>query len=136
MIMNKKILLSIVMILIATVSFAQSGAIMKLDKNTHDFGDFSEDSPKVTCEFTFTNTGDAPLVIFQAVTSCGCTVPQYPTEPILPGKKGTIKIVYDGTGKLPGKFKKSITLRTNSKPEMVRLFITGNMEMSTKKAQN
>ena len=70
---------------------------------------------------------DAPLVIHQAVASCGCTVPEYTKEPIQPGKKGTIKVTYNGTGKYPGHFKKSITLRTNAKTEMMRLYIEGNM---------
>ena len=47
--------------------------------------------------------------------------------PIMPGKKGTIKVTYNGTGKYPGHFKKSITLRTNAKTEMVRLYIEGDM---------
>lgn len=81
----------------------------------------------VSCVFTFTNIGDAPLVIHQAVASCGCTVPDYTKEPILPGKTGTIKVTYNGTGKYPGHFKKSITLRTNAKTEMLRLYIEGNM---------
>jgi len=50
-------------------------------------------------------------------------VPEYTKEPIQPGKKGTIKVTYNGTGKYPGHFKKSITLRTNAKTEMVRLYI-------------
>ena len=90
-------------------------------------GKFSENSPVVSCVFTFTNIGDAPLVIHQAVASCGCTVPEYTKEPIQPGKKGTIKVTYNGTGKYPGHFKKSITLRTNAKTEMVRLYIEGDM---------
>lgn len=65
--------------------------------------------------------------IHQAVASCGCTVPDYTKEPILPGKTGTIKVTYNGTGKYPGHFKKSITLRTNAKTEMLRLYIEGNM---------
>lgn len=81
----------------------------------------------VSCTFTFTNVGDAPLVIHQAVASCGCTVPEYTQEPVMPGKTGTIKITYNGTGKYPGHFKKSITLRTNAKTEMMRLFVEGDM---------
>ena len=92
-----------------------------------DFGTFSENSPVVSCTFTFSNVGNAPLVIHQAVASCGCTVPDYTKEPILPGQKGTIKVTYNGTGKYPGHFKKSITLRTNAKTEMLRLYIEGDM---------
>ena len=81
----------------------------------------------VSCTFTFTNVGDAPLVIHQAVASCGCTVPDYTQEPVRHVKTGTIKITYNGTGKYPGHFKKSVTLRTNAKTEMMRLFVEGDM---------
>ena len=89
---------------------AQGKADIKFDKTSHNFGTFSENDPVVSCVFTFTNVGDAPLVIHQAVASCGCTVPEYTQEPVLPGKTGTVKITYNGTGKYPGHFKKSITL--------------------------
>ena len=100
---------------------------IKFDKLTHNFGTFSEKDPVVTCVFTFTNVGDAPLVINQAVASCGCTVPEYTKTPIKPGEKGEIKVTYNGTGKFPGHFKKSITVRTNGKVEMTRLYIEGDM---------
>ena len=106
---------------------AQGKAAIKFDKTSHNFGTFSENDPVVSCVFTFTNVGDAPLVIHQAVASCGCTVPEYTQEPVLPGKTGTVKITYNGTGKYPGHFKKSITLRTNAKTEMMRLFVEGDM---------
>jgi hypothetical protein len=107
---------------------ASAQAEIKFDKLTHDFGKFSESSPVVTCTFTFTNTGNKPLVINQAVASCGCTVPEYTKDPIQPGQKGSIKVTYNGTGKFPGHFKKSITVRTNAKVEMTRLYIEGDME--------
>ena len=94
---------------------AQGKAEIKFDKTTHDFGTFSENNPIVSCTFKFTNIGDGPLVIHQAVASCGCTVPEYTQEPIMPGKTGTIKVTYNGTDKYPGHFKKSITLRTKAK---------------------
>lgn len=107
-------------------------AVIKFDKTTHDFGTFSEDDPVVKCTFTFTNEGDAPLVIHQAIASCGCTVPTYTRMPVKPGEKGTIEVTYNGDGKYPGKFKKSITVRTNAKEPTARLFITGNMTASEK----
>ena len=76
----KKILLTTIMLVIGMVAFAQSADI-KFDKMSHNFGTFSEDNPKVTCTFKFTNTGDKLLVIHQAIASCGCTVPQYSKEP-------------------------------------------------------
>ena len=95
---------------------------------SHDFGTIMEAKGPVSCTFEFTNTGDKPLVINQAVASCGCTVPEYTKEPVQPGQKGTIKVTYNGTGKFPGHFKKSITIRTNGKVEMTRLYIEGTME--------
>lgn len=117
------------MMLVASISYAsaQGKADIKFDKTTHDFGTFSEKNPVVNCVFTFTNVGDGPLVIHQAVASCGCTVPEYTQEPVMPGKSGKIKVTYNGTGKYPGYFKKSITLRTNAKTEMMRIFIEGTM---------
>ena len=125
-----KKIFSLLTILVMSVGFvlAQTAANIKFDKTTHNFGKFSETNPIVNCTFTFTNIGDAPLVIHQAVASCGCTVPEYTKEPIMPGKTGTIKVTYNRTGKYPGHFKKSITLRTNAKTEMIRLYIEGDME--------
>lgn len=113
----------------ATV-FQQDGkaAEIKFDTTSHDFGKFSEKDPIVKCTFSFTNTGNAPLVIHQAMASCGCTVPSYTKDPIKPGQKGTIDVTYNGKGKYPGKFKKTITVRSNAKEAgIVRLYIEGNM---------
>ena len=125
--MKKILFLMTLLVVGVSFAFAQTNADIKFDKTTHDFGKFSENSPVVSCVFTFTNIGDAPLVIHQAVASCGCTVPEYTQEPVMPGKTGTIKITYNGTGKYPGHFKKSVTLRTNAKTEMMRLFVEGDM---------
>ncbi len=124
----KRVILSLIMVLAAITYASAQTADIKFDKTSHDFGTFSEKNPKVECTFTFTNIGDAPLVIHQAVASCGCTVPEYTKEPIMPGKTGTIKVTYNGIGKYPGHFKKSITLRTNAKTEMIRLYVEGDME--------
>ncbi len=107
-------------------------AEITFEKTTHNFGTFSEDDATVTCSFEFTNTGTAPLVIHQAIASCGCTVPTYTKYPIKPGEKGQIDVTYNGVGKFPGRFKKTITVRTNAKQEMVRLVIEGNMTASEK----
>ena len=131
----KKFLLATIMMVIGMVAFASQesgGADIKFDKTSHNFGTFSEDNPKVSCTFKFTNTGDKLLVIHQAIASCGCTVPQYSKEPIKPGESGEIVVNYDGTGKFPGHFKKSITIRTNAKKESVRLSIEGDMTPRTK----
>jgi len=116
------------LMLVCGIMVASAQAEIKFDKLTNDFGTFSEASPVVTCTFNFTNVGDKPLVINQAVASCGCTVPEYTKDPIQPGEKGSIKVTYNGKGKFPGHFKKSITVRTNGKVEMTRLYIEGTME--------
>lgn len=124
----KRVVFCMVMVLMGVAyTFAQGTADIKFDKTIHNFGTFSENDPVVTCTFTFTNVGDGPLVIHQAVASCGCTVPEYTQEPVLPGKTGTIKVTYNGAGKYPGHFRKSITLRTNAKNEIMRLYIEGDM---------
>ena len=110
-------------------------AQIKFDKLVHNFGTFSESSPVVNCVFTYTNVGNKPLIINQAVASCGCTVPEYTKTPVEPGKKGEIKVTYNGKGKFPGHFKKSITVRTNGAVEMTRLYSEGNMEESADKAK-
>ena len=123
----KKLILTTILSIFAMVTFAAGEAEIKFEKTSHDFGTFSESSPKVTCVFKYTNTGEILLVIYQAIASCGCTVPQYPKEPIKPGEGGEIIVTYDGAGKFPGHFKKSITLRTNAKQEIVRLYVEGDM---------
>jgi hypothetical protein len=125
----KKLLL-ITMLLLGGITFAvaQKQAEIKFDTLTHNFGKFSAKSPVVSTVFTFTNVGEEPLVINQAVASCGCTVPEYTKQPVKPGEKGEIKVTYNGTGKFPGHFKKSITVRTNGVVEMTRLYIEGDME--------
>lgn len=124
----KKIIL-LLMMLASLVAYAQQEQPeIKFDKTVHNFGTFSEKTPVQTAVFAFTNIGKAPLIINQAIASCGCTIPSYTKEPIMPGEKGTVKVTYNGKGKFLGHFKKSITIRTNGKVEMVRLYIEGDMK--------
>lgn len=125
--MKKVIAISFMFIFAVTTIMAQSAAEIKFDKLTHNFGTFSESTPVQKCTFTFTNTGNAPLIINQAVASCGCTVPEYTKSPVAPGQTGKITITYNGKGKFPGHFKKSITIRTNAATSMVRLYVEGDM---------
>ena len=122
----KKTLLTALM-LVCGIVFASAQAEIKFDKLTNDFGTFSEASPVVTCTFTFTNVGDKPLVINQAVASCGCTVPEYTKDPVQPGEKGSIKVTYNGKGRVFGPFTKVITVMSNAKTKMTRLSIKGEM---------
>ena len=96
-------------------------------ETVHDFGTIAEDGGSVSCEFPFTNTGDAPLLIVNASASCGCTRPGYPKNPVAPGKSGKIKVTYIPKGR-PGEFNKTVTVRTNIKDKdrkKVTLRITG-----------
>ena len=126
--MKKLVLLTMMLFAFVGFAVAQQQAEITFAQLTHNFGSFSEKNPVQECTFTFTNGGQAPLVINQAVASCGCTVPSYPKAPIKPGEKGEIKITYNGKGKFPGHFKKTITIRTNATTEMTRLYVEGVME--------
>ena len=111
-----------------TLMGEEAQAEIKFDTLKHDFGSFSvESAPEQKCTFTFTNVGNAPLIIQQAFASCGCTVPTYTKDPIKPGEKGQVDVTYNGKGKQFGKFSKTITIRSNAKTEIVRLSIEGMM---------
>ena len=86
--MKKLIVIATLLMCGFTAALAQKPAEIKFDKLTHDFGTFSESSPVVTCVFTFTNVGEQPLVINQAMASCGCTVTEYTKDAVKPGEKG------------------------------------------------
>lgn len=75
-----------------------------------------EEGQSVEVVFRFTNTGDKPLIISDVQVSCGCTVPEKPSEPILPGKKGYIKAVFNSESRLGPNYK-TITVTSNSYPE-------------------
>lgn len=109
------------------VMMAQEPAQIKFDKTVHNFGTFSEKNPVQTCIFSFTNVGGQPLVVNQAMAGCGCTVPEFTNTPIQPGEKGEIKVTYNGEGRFPGHFKKSVTVRTNGSVEITRIYIEGDM---------
>ena len=131
--MKKIFLTTLFLVSVILAVIDQGTAEIKLDKTTYSFGSFKE-TEKVSCKFKFTNTGNGPLVIHQAIATCGCTVPKYPKEPIKPGESGEITVTYNGAGKFPGYFRKSITIRTNAKNEVIRLYIEG--DMIAKSAEN
>lgn len=126
--MKKLLLMTMMLVFGLTSVMAQNQAEIKFDKTNHNFGTFAEKDGVQKTTFTFTNVGKAPLVINQVVASCGCTVANYDKRPIPPGQKGTIEISYNGAGKFPGHFKKSITVRTNAVTEMIRLYVEGVMQ--------
>ena len=91
-----------------------------------DFGTINE-GEVVSHDFTFTNTGKSPLIISGADGSCGCTVADYPREPLQPGKTGTIPVKFNSAGK-PGHQEKSVTLKTNTARGTHLLFIKGEVK--------
>lgn len=121
----KKILLLLVAF-ICTVGISAQ-AVLSLDRTSHNFGTFKESKVQKTT-FTATNTGNKPLIIQQAFTSCGCTVANYTKTPIQPGEKGTITVSYDGKNKFPGQFRKVVTVRSNASNSLVRIYVEGILE--------
>ncbi|MFN0032990.1 MAG: DUF1573 domain-containing protein [Flavobacteriales bacterium] len=87
---------------------------LKFDKTEHDFGKLKQ-GDKVQCVFKVTNTGNEALVIEDAKGSCGCTVPEYPKEPIPPGQTRDITVKFDSTGKSKNQ-QKTVTLTCNTEP--------------------
>ncbi len=94
------------------------------DHHSFDFGKFPKKKKK-THTFVFTNTGNASLLILHVATGCGCTTTSYTQDPIQPGKKGEIKVQYDGSSQRLGPFRKTITVYTNSRKNYTRLVISG-----------
>lgn len=98
---------------------------MKFSESTYNFGSVT-DGEKVEHIYKFKNTGNDPLIISNAQGSCGCTVPQWPKEPIAPGKSGEIKVVFDSKGKV-GKQNKTVTITANTEPATTTINITGEV---------
>lgn len=98
---------------------------MSFTEETYDFGTVSE-GDKVEHIYKFKNSGNEPLIISNAQGSCGCTVPQWPKEPIAPGKTGEIKVVFDSKGKA-GKQSKTVTITANTEPATTTINITGEV---------
>lgn len=74
------------------------GAVITLEKVSHDFGDINQ-GDVVEQVFKFTNTGNQPLIISEIKTTCGCTTPVFPKNPIMPGASGEIKVGFNSAGK-------------------------------------
>ena len=106
--------------------FAQSKPEVKFNKNVHDYGSVKEEVEVALSEFEFTNTGKTPVVIQRVITSCGCTTPSYTREPVLPGKKGEVKVAYN-TIHRPGTFRKNVRVYTNVPDTVYTLTIKGSV---------
>ena len=90
----------------------QNGPEITFKETNHDFGEIQYKG-NGTYEFEFANTGNEPLILTQPKSSCGCTVPEWPKQPILPGETNVIKVTYKNTDK-PGNFNKYVTVFSNA----------------------
>lgn len=108
-----KKLITLAIILTSFSSFSQGGAKIEFltADNTIDYGTISKATDSGLRTFEFRNTGDAPLIISEVRSTCGCTVPTKPKDPILPGKMGKIDVRYNMT---PGPIRKTITVESNA----------------------
>lgn len=99
--------------------------IITFERDTYDFGEIKE-GDTVSTEFKFVNTGENDLLISNAKGSCGCTVPDWPKEPIPPGGSGAIKVVFNSKNK-SGQISKMVTVQANTIPNPTKLTIKGTI---------
>ena len=98
--------------------------VVTWDKKVHDFGTVKRNKP-VTAVFEIKNNGDVPIIISNVKPSCGCTVADYPKDPIAPGKSAKISSIYNAKAK--GKFNKSISVATSASTKKTVLRIKGEV---------
>lgn len=114
---NLLVLTGVLMLAISLSGFSQNetkvdGPKIEFDKETHDYGTIYINGDG-NCVFTFTNAGNEPLLLTNVRAGCGCTVPQWPREPVLPGESAEIKVRYTTLNR-PHKINKSIVVTSNS----------------------
>ena len=119
---------SILLLALAALTVNAAEPDITFEELTFDFGTIAEDGGPVKHEFKFTNTGDAPLVIVSVTNGgCGCPRPEYPKQPIAPGKTGVITIKFNPTGRR-GEFNRQVQVKTNAaKSKRVKLKFSGSI---------
>lgn len=121
----KKFISILSLVLTISIAFAQKADdLIKFKDTAFAFGKVKQSTP-VTHEFSFINKGKKPLIIEDATAECGCTKPEFPKQPIMPGKSGKIKVTYDA--KEAGVFTKKVTVKLVNIPETKILTITGEV---------
>jgi hypothetical protein len=108
----------------SNVTLVDEKAVFAWNTTSFDFGNISVGVP-VSHAFSFTNTGEIPLVITSVQASCGCTVTSYSKEPIQPGASGFVRATYNAAK--VGQFSKSVTVNANTKESVVQLTIQGEV---------
>lgn len=107
---------------------------IKFDEMSYAWGKIKE-GEKMTHNFKFTNTGNNDLIISDARGSCGCTVPEWPKEPIKAGKSAEIKVIFDSKGKV-GEQSKTVTVTANTEPTNTVIMIKGTVEAAEEPKSN
>lgn len=110
---------------------ASSQALIRFEEKVHDFGNIREADGPVAYDFVFVNDGNAPVLIKNVESSCGCTSPEWSKQPVLPGQKGFVKATFDPKDR-PSHFDKTVTVYSNARPAVVELKIKGNVEARTR----
>jgi len=118
----------------ANVVDPATAPVMKLAEASHDFGDVKANE-KVQAYVKFTNEGKSPLIIQDASATCGCTVPEFPKNPIAVGATDSIKVEYTA-GNMNGKQQKTVTLKTNTATGTEQFNITANVTGATEEPQS
>jgi len=108
-----------------TVNTNPNAPIIKFDKLVHDYGEIQQHADG-RCEFKFTNNGKEPLILSNVRSTCGCTVPEWPRKPIMPGKSDVVKVKYDT--KRVGPINKSIYVYSNATKPTITLRIKGKID--------
>jgi len=102
------------------------GPVLTFETNNYHFGEIAK-GEKVSYSFKFRNTGRMPLIITDAIATCGCTVPEIPKEPIKPGQAGELNVVFNSAGKI-GKQDKVVSVRSNALNSAIELHLTGEIK--------
>lgn len=124
----KKMIFMAVFLLFNIAAYSQSKAVITFDKRVHDFGEILAGSGPATHTFTFTNEGDEPLLITNAKATCGCTVPKWTKDPVMPGEKGEVQVTFTTTRVAsPKPFSKGINVMSNGNPKSLVLTIKGHV---------